>query len=390
MIGNRIIIYRAVIIAALFLLFVIAPGAQKPSRMAMWVIRDQMTNKESIDKVIDFAGRNGFTDLFVQVRGRGDAFYQSSLVHRSQSLPGNNFDPLEYILGQAHPKNLKIHAWLNMYLLWSSDEKPPYKQHLFYQHPEWCSVDADGVKDISRKKKDFRKINTEGVYLSPLVPDVNKHLIAIVKELVESYNVDGVHLDYIRYPKNCYDFNDIGRKRFKDIYSVDPILLSISNKSYFFGMEAKTIERLMGKWDEFRRDAITELVVDIREVIIDTRKPILLSAAVKPDPFDAKHFFYQDWEKWLKNGYLDFAVPMNYTKKTELFEKIISKIDPLIAKDKVWMGIGAYNQGRYDALTKILVSLTNGYDHLVFFSYKSFAGKPNYFPTIQKAFWDNN
>jgi len=377
----------AVVITALFLFCAVSVYAKKPQRMAMWVVRDQIKSSESVDKIIDFADRNGFTDLFVQVRGRGDAFYKSAIVPRSQNLPKNNFDPLKYILDKAHPENLKIHAWINVFLLWSSNDKPRDKNHLYYQHPEWLSVDANGVKDIKRKSRDFKRINTEGIYLSPVVPEVNDHLVEVVKEIVENYNIDGIHLDYIRYPKNCYDFNDIGRKRFKDIYAVDPILLSISNKSYFSGMEAKTIETLMEKWTDFRRDAITELIVEIRENIISTRKPIVLSAAVKPDPFEARNHFYQDWEKWLKLGYIDFTVLMNYTSNAELFEKILLKINPLIAKEKIWMGIGVYNQGRYEALTKIMVSYSNGYDQLVFFSYKSLANQPNYFPTLRKAFY---
>jgi len=377
----------AVVLTALFLFNITSSFARNPERLAMWVVRDQITNAESIDKIIDFARRNGFTDLFVQVRGRGDAFYNSDIVPRSESLAANGFDPLKYLLDNAHPKKLKIHAWLNMYLLWSADDKPRDPNHLLNKHPEWMSVDADGVKDISRKTRDFKRNNTEGVYLSPLIPDVNQYLLAVVKEVVDSYNVDGIHLDYIRYPKYTYDFNDIGRKRFKDIYAVDPILLSISNKSFFTGMEAKTIERLLEKWADFRRDAITELIVQIREVIIASRKPIALSAAVKPDPLEARNHFYQDWEKWLKLGYLDFAIPMNYTESAEQFEKILHKFDPLITKEKIWVGIGAYNQGRYEALTKIMLCYSNGFNRLVIFSYKSMADQPDYFPTLRKAFY---
>jgi uncharacterized lipoprotein YddW (UPF0748 family) len=386
-IKHRISFYRAVFLTALLLFgadFKLA--AADGNHRGMWIIRDQLIKKESIDRFINFAERNGFTDLFVQVRGRGDAFYQSSIVALSPTVADPSFDPLQYTLEQAHPRNIKVHAWLNTYLLWSSDDKPADPQHLLLQHPEWCTVDADGKKDIHRKEKDFRDNNLEGVYLSPLVPEVKTYLVEMIRELVEKYNVDGVHLDYIRYPKDSYDFNEVGRQRFKDVYGVDPILLSITNKSFFSGMEAQTIEQLMEKWNDFRRDAITELVVDAREVIIATRKPIALSAAVKPDPVEARYYFFQDWEKWLKSAYLDFAVPMNYTKSAEQFEEILNKFDPLILKDKIWMGIAVYNQSRYDALTKVLISRTNGFNNLVFFSYESFANQPNYFPTLMKAY----
>jgi len=384
---NRISLLRAVFFTALLLLGADNQvAAAEAIHRGMWIIRDQLLKKELVDQFINFAEKNGFTDLFVQVRGRGDAFYRSAVVPLSPAIVDPSFDPLQYILEQAHPRSIKVHAWLNTYLLWSSDDKPADPQHLLLQHPEWCTVDADGKKDIHRREKEFKNNNLEGVYLSPLVPEVKTYLVEIIRELVEKYNVDGVHLDYIRYPKDSYDFNEVGRQRFKDVYGVDPILLSITNKSFFSGMEAKTIEQLIEKWNDFRRDAITELVIDTREVIITTRKPIALSAAVKPDPVEARYYFYQDWEKWLKSAYLDFAVPMNYTKSSEQFEEILNKFDPLILKDKIWMGIAVYNQGRYEALTKVLISRTNGFNNLVFFSYESFANQSNYFPTLMKAY----
>jgi len=380
LIGSYIKNYRAVVITALFLLYWVDLSGQNTAHLSMWIVRDQMTGRESIDKFIDFADRNGFTDLFVQVRGRGDAFYKSAIVCLAPAIQDHNFDPLKYTLEKAHLKNIKVHAWLNMYLLWTSGERPSDNNHLVNQHSEWCAVDVD----------DLKKNNNTEIYLSPLVPDVNKYLVGIVKELVELYHVDGIHLDYIRYPKQSYDYNEVGRKRFIDIYGVDPILLSASNGSYFSRMAAENIECMLEKWSNFRRDAITELIVDIRSVIITTRKPILLSVAVKPDPFNARHLFYQDWENWLKNDYLDFAVPMNYTKNDGQFEQTLSKIDPLLSKEKVWMGIGVYNQDRYDALTKILISFANGYSNLAFFSYKSFISQPDYLPSLLRAFQANN
>ncbi|HCL00181.1 MAG TPA: hypothetical protein DHW42_08790 [Candidatus Marinimicrobia bacterium] len=390
LIGDYIKNWRAVVITALFLLYWVDLSGQNTEHLSMWIVRDQMTNRESIDKFIEFADRNGFTDLFVQVRGRGDAFYKSSIVCLASAVQDQNFDPLKYTLEKAHPKNIKVHAWLNMYLLWTSGECPSDNNHLVNQHSEWFAVDADDAKDVERKINDFKKNNTTEIYLSPLVPDVNKYLVGIVKELVELYHVDGIHLDYIRYPNRSYDYNEVGRKRFIEIYGVDPILLSASNGSYFSRVAVETIENMIEKWSNFRRDAITELVVGIRSVIITTRKPILLSAAVKPDPFNARHLFYQDWENWLKKDYLDFAVPMNYTKNAEQFEQALSKIDPLISKEKIWMGIGAFNQDRYDALTKIMISFDSGYSNLALFSYKTFINQPDYLPPLLKAFHVNN
>lgn len=378
----------AAVLAAFFILMLVCANfliAQQGDHLGLWVIRDQITSRDKIDDVIDFAVRNGFTDIFVQVRGRGDAYYKSNIVPFTPTINDKKFDPLKYILSKAHPKGLKVHAWVNVFLLWSSDAKPESKRHLLNLHPEWCSIDANGVKDINRTNKDFKTNKTEGVYLSPLVPEVRTYLISVFKELVENYNIDGLHFDYIRYPKSTYDFHSYGRRVYKEKTGVDPILLSISNKSFFSGWEKHNLEYLIDGWNKFRCDAISELVREVKDVITETRKPIFLSAAVKPDPIEAKHSFYQDWVTWIKKSWLDFAILMNYTKSAEQFEDISKKIKQSVPQDKVWMGIAVYNQNRYDAMAKTVLALSNDYTNIVFFSYKTFADQTNYFPTIQKA-----
>ena len=73
----------------------------------------------------------------MQIRGRGDAYYSSKLVPRTHLLKKNEFDPLQYILKKVKNKNIKIHAWMNVYYLWSSSQKPFQSDHLLLNHPEW-------------------------------------------------------------------------------------------------------------------------------------------------------------------------------------------------------------------------------------------------------------
>jgi len=378
----------AVILTALFL-FILANFSHlfpQEHHLGLWVVRNQMIDKKSIDRFVEFASINGFTDIFIQVRGRGDAYYRSKIAPVADRLNGSDFDPLDYALVAAHAYGLKVHAWLNVYLLWSSDDRPKSREHLFWAHPEWCAIDANGIRDIDRSSDEFRKNGTEGIYLSPLVPEVRLHLIQIISELVQKYPIDGVHLDYVRYPKNTYDFNEQARFRFKQKNGVDPILLSISNKSFYAGWDDQVLEHTLDEWSEFRREGVNELIRGIRESLATLQKPVELSAAVKPDPFEARNHFFQDWETWLKNDWIDFAVPMNYSRNADRFETITLKIDPSIPKSKIWMGIGVYNQNKFDAVAKTMISLSSGFRNVVFFSYDTFADEPSYFRTLQKAF----
>jgi uncharacterized lipoprotein YddW (UPF0748 family) len=376
---------RAVAMTAL-LIYSLTVTARAQTNLGLWVIRDQLNSKEKIDAFVNFAVLNDIKDLFVQVRGRGDAFYHSEIVVYSEYLNNNNWDPLEYTLSRAHSYGLRVHAWVNVFLLWSSDQKPKNENHLLYQHPEWCTVDANGIKDIQRRATDFNTLGTEGIYLSPLLPEVRKYLIDIIQELATNYDLDGIHLDYVRYAKNCYDYNPIGRILFREKYGIDPLLLTLSDKSLYKGLELAEIDSLMLKWEDFRRDAISDFVHNARKNLREIRPSLQLSAAVKPDPDDACKNFFQDWQYWLRQDWLDFVVLMNYTKDTKQFQKILRKIDPNINKNNVWVGISVYNQSQYEAMTKTILTLNNQFQNIVFFSYETFLKDPQYYPVVRKAF----
>ena len=83
-----------------------------------------MNNPESIDKMLEFATLNRFNQILVQVRGRGDAYYNSDLVQKSHLIKNTDFDPLAYLIPKAKQKGIQVHAWVNTYLLWSSRIKP--------------------------------------------------------------------------------------------------------------------------------------------------------------------------------------------------------------------------------------------------------------------------
>ena len=89
--------------AAIVALFLLVPEvhSQDFDVRALWVVRDHITSKDKINAILDFAKKNNYNNLFIQVRGRGDAYYTSRLVPRSHLLLKTSFDPLEYILKES-------------------------------------------------------------------------------------------------------------------------------------------------------------------------------------------------------------------------------------------------------------------------------------------------
>src|SRR5512138_3499251 len=90
-----------------------SPETPRAEVRGLWVVRTALVSAQELDRVVDAAAEAGFNALFVQVRGRGDAFYRSSLVPRSPLLEPqpDDFDPLARLLARAHARRLKVHAW---------------------------------------------------------------------------------------------------------------------------------------------------------------------------------------------------------------------------------------------------------------------------------------
>ena len=146
----------------------------------IWVKSDSMKDKKSIEEALFFAYEYDFDTVFLQVRSRGDAFYDSNIVIKN-SLIEEGFNPLDYAIKLGHSLGLEVHAWVNVYILWSNSSSPENKSHLYYLHPDWMEVNIHGKSDSNIDINNPQSENWEGVFLSPNHPGVNKYLLSVFK-----------------------------------------------------------------------------------------------------------------------------------------------------------------------------------------------------------------
>tara|TARA_B100001250_G_scaffold9980_1_gene8702 strand:- start:1953 stop:2978 length:1026 start_codon:yes stop_codon:yes gene_type:complete len=336
-----------------------------------------MVSKKSIDEMIQFAVLNRFNNIVIQVRGRGDAFYNSKFVPKSSLIKDLDFDPLAYVLPAAKEKGLKVHVWLNAYLLWSSSVKPIQNEHLANTKIEW--IDHNQLQNKSLKEllidNKNRKNGFEGIYLSPGHPNVNKYLLKVFKELVDEYDIDGIHLDYIRLHDQGYGKNPYAIANFRKYNNSNNQIDALSLDQYS-----------SQEWNDFLRKSITELVSDTKDMIMLSNSRIELSAAVKPSLYEARERFSQEWDVWLVAGYLDKAFVMNYAADLKIFAANIDIMYDNLPKkyrDRVVVGIATYNQSAEEALTKVKYAKVTRFSSVAFFSYNSLAQSKAYFQTIK-------
>jgi uncharacterized lipoprotein YddW (UPF0748 family) len=361
-----------------------APAGQHEVR-ALWVIRTTLTTPDKISGMVHQAKDCGFNTLIVQVRGRGDAYYRSAFEPRAEELKAmpDTFDPLAQVLEQAHRAGLKVHAWINMGFVSPANALPPSPSHIVNRHPEWlmvhrsvacqllklCPKDPEYLKSLMRQVNQD-KSEIEGLYGSYSVPEVKEHLYRTAMDITEHYDVDGIHLDYIRYASKSLDYNRTALERFKA--GVDRTLGDGERKVFESAAAADPLVYTTAfpeRWAQFLQDQVTEVVERI-SVGAHARKPdALVSAAVLANDEIALSKCSQDWKLWLERGLLDTVCPMAYTKDTEIFRRQIERARSYSKGRRLWAGVGSYQIPVESTIEKIRVARSIGADGFVLFSY---------------------
>lgn len=354
-------------------------SSQPPEIRAVWVdaFHAGIRTPAEVTELVAAARRANLNTLIVQVRRRGDALYASRHeppLDDPAYDPG--FDALAHVVGEAHAAGLKVHAWLNAMPVWRDETPPRDARHVFNRHgpsatgrDRWMTAAPDGTLRFP-----------VGFFLDPGHPDAAAHIARVYLDVVERYDVDGIHFDYVRYPEtedrmprgSGVGYNAVAIERFQ---------------------RATGRRDVPGPGDEafiqWRRRQVTALV---RRVYLEAKalKPsIVISAALIPwgrPPRDEADFaevapmqrIFQDWQGWLREGILDLALPMNYARETD--DQVRTWFDGWLAFEKTHRhgrhlatGLGAYRNTPANTLAQVNRTRTpeggQRLDGVSFFSY---------------------
>jgi uncharacterized lipoprotein YddW (UPF0748 family) len=344
------------------------PAAASTELRGLWVVRNDLCSAASIRHVVAMAKAHGFNALFVQVRGRGDAYYQTALVPRAAELAGQpkSFDPLATVIQEAHASGLQVHAWMNVFYVWSTGHKPANPNHVVNLHPDWLARDAQNHYRLGAGPE------CEGAFLSPANLAARQHIHNVFLDVARHYDVDGIHFDYIRYASGAYDYSDAALTRFQA--QMAPTLTAGQTQDL---AERAKHDRLAwphlfpAQWQQFRRDQVTDTVAWISHDIKAIKPWVVISAAVFANSEDAFNARGQDWKTWLERGYLDALEPEAYGADTA---KVAAQIQDAVtcAHEScryVYAGIGAWHIPASSAIAKIAAARRLGAEGSVLFSY---------------------
>lgn len=235
------------------------------------VYNQQSQKQQYIDYLNKFKAMN-INAIYFQVKGMGDAFYNSSYEPWSAAITGTRgtdpgYDVLKFMIDEAHARDIEFHAWMNPYRIATRTAGGSFPA----LH---STVSSTWVKDFP----------TIRIY-NPAIPEVRQRLVDIVKETITKYDVDGIHFDDYFYPEG-ETYND------QADYTT-------------YGAGISTIQN-------FRRENVNKAIKGVYEAIVATKPSVVFS--VSPAPGIAHNFnnLYADVVKWNQEGWVDVVIPQLY------------------------------------------------------------------------------
>jgi uncharacterized lipoprotein YddW (UPF0748 family) len=327
----------------------IVPAETKRETRAVWVATNHRLDwppptfdidiqKKALIEIFDSVKAKKLNTVYFQVRSNGTVMFNSSYDPPSPYVsPG--FDVLAFATEEAHKRGLELHAWINAVQVFASNSLTVDSNHIAVRKPEW----------ILRHKDE----NGLSLWLDIGRPEVRNYLKNLVAELIERYDVDGIQLDYIRYPGNNID----------DDYSY----------ANYGGNENR---------DEWRRNNVTELIESIYKNVKSIKPYVKVGATPIGIYRNLKGMYgwegysqvYQDSREWLRRGILDYIAPQVYWSFEDqtAFDKIAREwVENSFGKNVI-VGIAAYKPEVKAVINKMVeFSQKIGADGIAFFRYSN-------------------
>ena len=337
--------------------------------------------KSELIRDLDLAQKLKLNAVIFQVRPMCDALYKSNIEPWSEYLTGEmgrpqNFDPLEFVVAEAHKRGILVHAWFN-----------PYRAY----HPSAKTVSDN---HISKRRPDLVRSYGKYLWLDPTDLKVQKYSLSVVLDVVKRYDIDGVHFDDYFYPYIEKDAagNDI---EFPDEKNWNAYQRNSAERP---GKKAALLDR--GAWRRMHVNNFIEMVGrEVKRIKPQVMYGISPFGIWQPMPelgiegFNSYTGLFADSKKWLQDGTVDYFVPQLYWETARRAQSFPILLDwwksQNMKKRHLWPGIATYRIGRNEnwtageALNQI--NLTRKADETrgaVHFSYKSLR---NDLGGIQKA-----
>ena len=337
-----------------------APLPEDVLERAVWVhlFDGALKTRDGIRRVVVDLVSAEATAIIAEVVLRQDAYYGSEvLAHTADPTLEPGLDVLAVLIEEAHAAGLEVHAWIPVAPTW-------HESYVGLPAPDGWLTAEHGLNAPEADRWVTRTVDgTWDTYLDPGLPEVRAHLAAVVGEIASEYDVDGIHLDYVRYASQRHGYHPRALVRYQQ-------------ETGATGTPAPDDPA----WSQWRREQVTELARAAAAAVEASGSPAMLSAAViswgdgpggPTTPSFAETRAYtdalQDWEDWAEAGLVDVIMPMNYFREAKPDQAAwlrtwLAYQQHLTARTgaRIVPGIAGYLNSPSDALTQVGLAMSGG------------------------------
>jgi uncharacterized lipoprotein YddW (UPF0748 family) len=319
----------------------VASAQVRSEYRAFWVdtFNTNLNNHNDVLAVVNNAKAAKANAVFVQVRRRGDSWYLNSLEPPGDRVPiQSGFDPLQDIINVAHAEGIEVHAFVIMSAIWGRAPNlfpPENPNHAFNLHGgfnaatntivpgpnNWLTrtLLPDSIPPATAIAYQGHRFGSD-FWIDFGHPDAAKYTVDVLNHLVQNYDIDGLHLDRIRYPElsitgqtpstgTNIGYNTTSIERFQRHFNIP------------LGSPPPAPNN--PQWNEWRRDQVSNVVRRVYLNALAIKPNLKISAALIAfggigaaetswNTAEAYWRVYQDWRAWTQEGILDIAMPMAY------------------------------------------------------------------------------
>jgi len=325
-------------------------------------------NREEIVKTLDRLKETGITNIFLETYVQGYTIFPSKTLESygviSQKKEFQGWDPLKVWIDETHKKKMKIHVWFQTFYVGNENiSKNP--KHILSIHPDWANVQ----KRYYTARKPMPSISEHnGYFLDPANPDVQKYLSDLITEIVTNYKIDGLNIDYIRYPaslqsnfplyvESTWGYSAYARNEFCKLHGVDPASLTRDDP-------------LWQNWVAYRQNKVTDFVSKLKS--LTAGKKIKISTVIFPRLPDTSVIKLQSWGVWGVNKYVDAFTPLIMGNDELIVKNYVDEMKTTVNNNVlIYTGLfEPFTDGSpVDLLYQIKTARENGASGIIIFDY---------------------
>ncbi|MGL5378447.1 glycoside hydrolase family 10 protein [Clostridium sp.] len=285
-------------------------------------------NLEDVKNTLNELKENNINMLFIETFYHGYTINPTNnkVITQRPEFANANYgeygnDILKAFVEEGKKMGIEVHAWVQNfragYKAGNNDVNPILSQE---EYKDWALINYDG-SDLTIHEDNY-------YFMDPSNPEVRDCLKDIYIELVKNYDLDGLQLDYIRYPVGQYksdsgygENEDSSMNQFKKEYNLSE---DIDIRDLMDKDKNSDWQLWWNRWNEFKQNKVTTFVEEINNELKKVNSEILISTAIFPNIEEAKDKKMQDWPTWVESGYIDLTAPMAYYKDAKTVKEDVN------------------------------------------------------------------